>query len=60
MESEIYIYRGGWIYSPTLKYLFEASFFQILIYSIILIGCILTYWEQTVVLCEIKDLSTSI
>ncbi len=28
MESETEIYRGGWIYSRTLKYLFKASFFS--------------------------------
>ncbi len=27
MESETEIYRGGWIYSRTLKYLFKASLF---------------------------------
>ncbi len=45
MESETQIYRGGWIYSCMLIYLFKA-FFQILIYSIIMIGFILTYWEK--------------
>ncbi len=28
MESETLIYRGGWIYSRTLKYLFKVSFFS--------------------------------
>ncbi len=28
MESETYIYRGGWIYSHTIKALFKAAFFS--------------------------------
>ncbi len=28
MKSETSIYKGGWIYSRMLKYLFKASFFS--------------------------------